>query len=364
MKRAATARLRPAALVHNLGIARRAAPRSRILAVIKAEAYGHGLLRVADALAPHTDGFAVSCLEEAFALRNAGHTLPLLVLQGFRDAQELVHAARQGITVAVHDPVQLRLLETTPLPRPVRVWLKLDSGMGRLGFPAEEAFARLRALRACPNVAGPPVLMTHLACADEPGRAENAAQLARFEAATRDLPGGRSLANSAAILGLPRAHGDWNRPGILLYGASPLADGDARRHGLQPVMTLQAPLVAVHDLVPGDAVGYGATFRCRRPTRVGVVAIGYADGYPRHVPSGVPVCLPQGRAPLIGRVSMDLITIDLTDLPGAAVGDPVTLWGEGLPVEEVARAAETISYDLLCAVAGRVRVEEVPGPAH
>ena len=360
MKRAARAHLRLGALEHNLGRVREAAPGRRVMAVIKAEAYGHGLLRVAHVLAPLADGFAVSCMDEAEALRGAGFRLPLLVMQGFKNDRELRQAAREDITVVVHDESQLRLLETTPLSSPLQVWLKLDTGMGRLGFSATRAAALHGGLQRCAQVVQPPVWMTHLACADEPERPENAAQLNRFEAATQGLSGLRSLANSASILALPRSHGDWVRPGIMLYGASPLADRDPARHGLEPVMHLQAPLVAIQDRSLGDTVGYGATFQCPRPTRVGVVAIGYADGYPRHVPNGTPVLVGASRAPLIGRVSMDMITVDLTDHPQAAVGDPVTLWGGGLPVDEIAAAAETISYDLLCAVADRVQVTTQP----
>lgn len=360
MKRAAWAHLRLGALEHNLRRVREMAPGRQVMAVIKAEAYGHGLMRVADVLAPMADGFAVSCMDEADALRGAGFRLPLLVMQGFKNERELRQAAHQEIAVVVHDETQLRLLETTPLSNSLKVWLKLDTGMGRLGFPTQRAAAVYGGLQRCAQVMQPPVWMTHLACADEPERSENTAQLERFEAATEGLPGLLSLANSAAILSLPRSHGDWVRPGIMLYGASPLADRDPARHGLERVMHLQAPLVAIQDRGMGDTVGYGATFQCTRPTRVGVVAIGYADGYPRHVPNGTPVMVRGRRAPLIGRVSMDMITVDLTDHPQAAVGDPVTLWGEGLPVDEIAAAAETISYDLLCAVADRVQVTSQP----
>ncbi|WP_347402049.1 alanine racemase [Ectothiorhodospira lacustris] len=359
MKRTASARLCLGHLPANLARVREAAPGSRVMAVIKAEAYGHGMLRVAECLAPWVDALAVSCLDEAAALREAGYHQPILALQGFKDERDLRAASQLDVAVSVHEDSQLHLLSGTRLHRPVRVWLKLDTGMGRLGFSPLRASDLVAALISDPNVTAVPGLMTHLACADEPGRPENAAQLARFEAATRHLPGERSLANSAAILALPEAHADWVRPGIMLYGSSPLADARAAGLGLRPVMTLSTRLIAIHTLTPGETVGYGATWRCERPTRVGVAAIGYADGYPRHAPTGTPVLVRGQRVPLIGRVSMDMITVDLTDLETVQVGDVVTLWGEGLPVDEVAAAAQTIGYDLLCRVHDRVQVVAV-----
>ncbi|SEQ34870.1 alanine racemase [Ectothiorhodospira magna] len=360
MRRTASAQLCLGHLSANLARVRVAAPGRRIMAVIKAEAYGHGLLQVAECLAPQVDALAVSCLDEASALREAGYRQPVLALQGFKDERDLHSAAQLGVAVTVHEDSQLRRLATTRLQRPVQVWLKLDTGMGRLGFAPSRATELMAALTANTNVAAVTGLMTHLACADTPHRPENATQLARFQAATRHLPGERSLANSAAILALPNTHADWVRPGIMLYGGSPLADQSAAALGLHPVMTLTTRLIGIHTLMPGEAVGYGATWRSERPSRVGVAAIGYADGYPRHAPSGTPVLVRGQRVPLIGRVSMDMITVDLTDLETVQVGDQVTLWGQGLPVDEVAMAAGTISYDLLCRVHDRVRVTTGP----
>lgn len=357
MKRCATARLDMSALGTNLDVVRRAAPHSRVLAVIKAQAYGHGMLRVADALHGRVDGFVVSFMEEAEALRSAGHSLPIVVAQGCKSAAELQDAQRLEVDVVVHERSQLRMLETARLVRPLRVWLKFDTGMGRLGFSCDEVPAIFEGLLPNVNCAGAPVLMSHLACADEPERPENARQLERFDAVVAGLPAQRSLANSAGILALPASHHDWVRPGIMIYGASPLEGVSAADLGLRPVMNLLAPVISIRYLKAGDSVGYGASYCCQRPTRLGVIAAGYADGYPRKVPVGTPVLMHGRPVPVIGRVSMDLMAVDLTDAPECHVGDHALLWGEGLPVEEIARAAGTISYDLLCGVADRVQVQ-------
>ncbi|ACL72016.1 alanine racemase [Thioalkalivibrio sulfidiphilus] len=360
MRRAARARIDLNALRHNLRTARRAAPRSRVMAVIKAEAYGHGMLAVARALAAQADAFAISCIDEARVLREAGVTLPLVVLQGFRDAAQLIEVARLGdVQPVIHSTGQLDVLESAALPAPLRVWLKLDTGMHRLGLPPGEAAVLQNRIAALPQVAGVPGLMTHLACADEPERPETGIQLQVFDAATADLPGERSIANSAAVLRTPAACRDWVRPGIMLYGASPLAGETAQSLDLQPVMTVSAPVVAVKRLAAGDAVGYGGGYVCQSPRTMAVVAMGYGDGYPRHAPSGTPVRVHGRRCALMGRVSMDMLCVDVTEVPGVAPGDDVTLWGEGLPVDEIAAAAGTISYELLCSVGGRLRLEYV-----
>jgi alanine racemase len=359
VRRAARARIDLSALRHNLRVARAAAPGSRIMAVTKADAYGHGMPEAARALAGECDAFAVSCVQEAARLREAGIAQPLVVLQGFKDGAELAEAARLGARPVLHEPGQIACLESASLDKPPAVWLKLDTGMHRLGFPPFEAAALVQRLGTSGRVAGQPGLMTHLACADEPARPEAGMQLRVFDEAVAGLPGEQSVANSAAVLRMPAAHRDWVRPGIMLYGASPLIGVSAESLGLRPVMTVSAPVVAVKPLQPGDAVGYGGTYVCDRPRRLAIVAIGYGDGYPRHAPGGTPVLLHGRRCPLMGRVSMDMLGVDVTDVPQVRVGDMATLWGEDLPVDEIAEAAGTISYELLCRVGGRLQVDYV-----
>ena len=350
------ARIDSAALRHNLDAARRRAPRSRICAVVKANAYGHGLARAARALAA-AEGLALIELEAALELRRAGERRPMLLLQGFFSPEELEPIAAHGLTTVVHDPEQLAMLEKARLPKRIAVVAKLNTGMNRLGFPAEDLRGVLERLRGCPSV-GVIALMTHFADAD--GERGVHWQLERFAAATAgvDLP--RSVANSAALLRYPEAHKDWVRPGIMLYGCSPFPDESAEKLGLKPAMTLTSELIAVRELRPGDSVGYGCTFTASEPMRVGVVACGYADGYPRHAPTGTPILVAGKRTRTVGRVAMDMLFADLTGIPEAAVGSPATLWGEGLPADEVAASAGTVSYELLCAVTPRVPVSEAP----
>ena len=465
-----------AALRHNYHLARRLHG-GRALAVVKANAYGHGAVRCAQALADEADGFAVAFLDEALELRAAGIQQPILLLEGVFAAEELADVARHGLWTAVHHEAQIEMIERTALAAPVHVWLKINSGMNRAGFlPAavDGAWQRLRAsgkvaditlmthfaradepqvitteaqvsrfdaatahlpvarslansgailgwpqarrdwarpgillygadpmpdeghglwtavhheaqiemiertalaapihvwlkinsgmnragflpaavdgawqrLRATGTVADI-TLMTHFARADEPQVITTEAQVIRFDAATAHLPGARSLANSGAILGWPQARRDWARPSILLYGADPMPD---EGHGLQPVMTLESAVMAVREIAAGEALGYGARFIAERDTRVGLVAMGYADGYPRGVADGTPVAVDGLPTRIIGRVSMDMLTVDLTDLPDAGIGSGVELWGRQVPVNRVARAAGTIAYELLCNV--------------
>jgi len=346
-----------AALRHNLARARAAAPGSRILAAIKANGYGHGMLRVARAL-EQADGFGVACLAEALQLRAAGIRQPIVLLEGFFGADELEAIARQHFIPAIHNTAQLELLEQAVLPAPIAVWLKVDSGMHRLGFPLAQAQPAWQRLAACRNVSAVVGCMTHLANADNLNDDFTARQLADFRRHTAGLPGERSIANSAALLGWPDTHAEWVRPGIMLYGVSPLLGGRGGQHGLKPVMTLRSELIAVNHLKRGEAVGYGGAFVCPEDMAVGVVAAGYGDGYPRHIPNGVPVLVNGRRVPLVGRVSMDMLTVDLRSQPAARPGDPVVLWGEGLPVEEIAEHAGTIPYELLCRVMPRVDAVE------
>jgi len=344
------------ALRHNMDVVRRAAPKSRVMAVIKANAYGHGLVAVARAL-ESADAFAVARVDEGLCLRQAGIDAPTVLLEGVFDREQLEAAAGAGFELVVHTAEQIELLRAAPPGMSFKVWLKLDSGMNRLGFKGvafDEAHAALAALAA---VRSPVNLFTHLASADEPELSTTAEQLARFAAATRGLAGERSIANSAGMLSFADAQADWVRPGLLLYGVSPVAGSIGADYGLRPVMTLHSHVIARKDLVPGERVGYGGDWTAARPTRLAIVAVGYGDGYPRALPSGAPVLVNGERASLAGRVSMDMIAIDVTDLRRrAAMGDPVVLWGEGLPVEEIAVWAGTIPYELLCGISQRVAV--------
>jgi len=344
-----------AALRHNYWLAKRTAPRSRILAVLKANAYGHGIERAARAL-DRADGFATLELDGALALRERHPAAPIVLLEGWFEPAELGAIASGNLATVVHCEEQLRMLETERSHRPLDLWIKVNTGMNRLGFTPE----RLRPVLERVRKAAAPrsiTLMTHFANADAPGGIEEA--MRRFDEATRGLGFARSLANSAGIFAHPESHADIARLGIALYGATPFAERPARALGLKPAMTLASQLIAIQELAAGDTVGYGAQFRAQMPMRIGVVACGYADGYPRHAPNGTPVLVGGARTRLVGRVSMDMLTVDLTTVPEAHVGTPVVLWGEGIPVDEVAMAAGTVGYQLLCAVAPRVPMREV-----
>ncbi|CAI08114.1 alanine racemase [Aromatoleum aromaticum] len=339
------------ALRHNYHLAR-SRHGGRALAVVKANAYGHGAAQCARALAADADGFAVGFLEEALELRAAGIDQPILLLEGVFAPAELDEVVRHDLWIVVHHAEQLRIIDHARPALPLEVWLKMNSGMNRAGFLSHELRPAWQRLKDSGKVGGI-TLMTHFARADEPQVLATTEQLTAFDTATRELPGPRSLANSGAILGWPAAHRDWARPGILLYGADPMPD---EPNGLRPVMTLESAVIAVREIPAGAPLGYGARFHAERATRAGLVALGYADGYPRSVPNGTPVAVDGLRTRLIGRVSMDLLTIDLTDLPDAGLGSRVELWGANIPVNRIAQAAKTISYELLCNVK-RVRFE-------
>ncbi len=357
MTRPVRARIDLQALRHNLSIARQAAAGSRVMAVIKADGYGHGLVPVAQALAD-ADAFAVASLEEALALRDAGIERPVLLLEGLFEAAELEAAVANRLWLVVHAEHQLRWLEDAAPDGALHVWLKLDTGMHRLGVAPDHAAEFHRRLLAIPAVRrGSLALMSHLACADDPDSACTDRQLDTFVQLTDGLQGRRSLANSAALLTRPQTRFDWVRPGIMLYGASPLTAGKIVQQPLQPVMTFRTGLIAVARRRKGDSIGYGCSWTCPEDMPVGVAAAGYGDGYPRHAPPGTPVLVNGRRAALAGRVSMDMICIDLRGAPDARVGDPVVLWGEGLAADEVARHAGTIAYELLCGVTARVARE-------
>ena len=345
------------ALRANFGLVKRSAPNARIFAVIKANAYGHGLLRCARALAA-ADGFALLEIEYAVRLREAGFAHPILLMEGVFDPRELAVAAKHHFACALHDPEQAAMLRELPAGARVDLFVKLNTGMNRLGFRPAELPGMLAALRESPHV-GAITLMTHFACADDARGIRE--QFDVFETVTHEEKLPRSAANSAAILRYPQAHYDWVRPGIMLYGGSPFADVSAEQSGLKPVMTLASRIIGVQSLQPGDAVGYGAAFVADRPMRIGIVACGYADGYPRHAPTGTPILIEGARTSTLGRISMDLLCADLTALPAARMGSPAVLWGAGLPADEVAAAAGTVSYELFCALAQRVPVIERGG---
>jgi len=342
------------ALRHNLGVVRKHAAHSRVMAVIKADAYGHGMLPVAAALA-EADGFAVARVDEAARLREAGIDKEILVLSGAHDKQELLQASRLGVELIVHHAAQLALLAETGLSRPVAVWLKLDTGMNRLGFPpqqAQELLSRLRNLSGVAKVVG---ILTHLANADDLGDDYTPLQLQRFSRATAALNLPLSIANSAGILGWSSSHEDWVRPGIMLYGASPFS---APVEELRPAMTFGSRLISVNTVQAGEPIGYGGIWQAPEPMPVGVIAAGYGDGYPREMPAGTPVLLNNQRVPVVGRVSMDTLMVDLRRQPQAQVGDEVVLWGRDLPAETIAAAAQTIPYTLFCGITSRVQRRE------
>jgi alanine racemase len=411
MTPAAYAVLNLDAVQHNLSKVRSCAPDAKVMAVIKANGYGHGLLRIAEAL-QHVDAFAVARVDEGIRLRKAGFKNRIAVLEGFTCIEELDELLRYQLDAVVHSLTQLEIFEAVRLssrqpetfqvfktwkvlPESSRqapssvsacrdsvpacrdsvpacrdsvpacrersrtaVWLKLDTGMNRLGFKAQEFNAVYQRLSQCAQVKQPINLMTHFASADDINDGKTLKQINLFNATVAGLSGERSMANSAGILGWAQSLSDWVRPGIMLYGISPFPDSTGQQLGLRPVMELHSRLIAVKQIEAGDTVGYGGSWTCKKPTTLGIVAIGYGDGYPRYAKVGTPVLVNGRRVPLIGRVSMDMITVDLGTQAQAKPGDPVTLWGEGLPVEEIAQWADTIPYTLVCGVTQRVQLVE------
>lgn len=353
MSRRVTATIHLGALHANLARVRSLARHSRVMAVVKADGYGHGLERVAKALAD-ADAFGVASIADGERIRAIGLGNRVVVLSGIDAPGDLAEMRRLALEPVIHHDSQIAWLEADRDPAPLRIWLKLDTGMHRLGFPPArvgEIHARLRAL---PQIGERIQLMTHFARSDEFDVDATARQIDAFEAGIDSLPGVRSLANSAAILGWPKAHGDWVRAGGVLYGVSAVAGKTGSEFGFAPAMTLSARLIAINAVAKGEAIGYGGTWICPDDMPVGVVAIGYGDGYPRVAAPGTPVLLRGRRAGIVGRVSMDLLTIDLRQHPDAAVGDEVVLWGRGLPVETIGESAGTIGYELICGMTRRV----------
>ena len=334
------------ALRHNYQLAREVTG-AKALAVIKADAYGHGAVRCAQALEAQADGFAVACIEEALELRAAGIGAPILLLEGFFEADELPLIVEHDFWCVVHSLWQLDAIEHAKLARPIHVWLKLDSGMHRVGLHPSDYKAAYQRLQASANVSKI-VLMSHFARADELGCTRSEEQLAVFQAARADLSAEVSLRNSPSVLGWPTMPSDWVRPGLMLYGTTPFEEAQTLASRLQPVMTLESKVICVRELPAGEPVGYGAKFITPKPMRIGVVAMGYADGYPRQAPTGTPVLVAGQRSQLLGRVSMDMLCIDLTDVPQAGLGSTVELWGKNILASEVAAKAETIPYQIFC----------------
>ncbi|MEM7054652.1 MAG: alanine racemase [Pseudomonadota bacterium] len=357
MSRNTTATIDVSALAHNVERIRALTPDSRLMAVVKADAYGHGLERCLPALA-QADLLAVATLNEARSIRALDQQVSILLLEGVMQADEIRAMHDLRLECVIHHARQLVWIESAGIAPGSRVWLKIDSGMHRLGFglnQVSEVYARIQRWPGVQEI----VLMSHFACADQADHDLNAKQLQAFDAAVADLQAAHCLANSAALLNFPDTHRQWVRPGLMLYGISPLVDRIGADHGLRPVMQLDSQLIAVKDIPAGETIGYGARYTASRDMRMGVIAIGYGDGYPRSTPDGTPILVNGRTAPLVGCVSMDMTTVDLTDQPEARVGDPVTLWGRDLPVERIARHVGTIPYELVCRVTQRVRYEEI-----
>ena len=355
MSRTTVATIHMGALRHNLARVRTLAGSASVMAVVKADAYGHGLERVARALDAEADAFAVAAIADGLRLRAAGHKQRIVVLSGPDTPSDIAEMQRLRLEALIHHDEQLPwLAKADPSRGLLRVWVKIDTGMHRLGFDPRRVRDVHAALRAMPAVDDEVGLMTHFASSEDFQGEDTALQIARFREITEGLPGPRALSNSAAVLGWPDARGDWVRTGGILYGLSVVEGQSGADFGFRPAMTLSTRLVAINRLAKGERVGYNGTYECPEDMAVGVAAIGYGDGYPRSAAIGTPVLVNGVRASIVGRVSMDLITIDLRDVPAARVGDRVTLWGEGLPVETVAASAGTISYDLTCGMTRRV----------
>jgi alanine racemase len=358
--RTATAIIDLQALISNFCYIKKKSPQGKVLAVLKANAYGHGLARIANALSESTnqaDAFGVARLDEALALRNAGITKPIVLLEGFFDDNDLDVIAEYKLQTIIHNQEQLSILCSAKLAQPIKVWLKIDTGMHRLGIAPEDLNIFYAQLNQSKNVDTDIILMSHLSCADNAESQTTPNQIALFNQVTDGLTNSKSMANSAGICLWPESHFQWIRPGLMLYGVSPIQEhGSADQPRLRPVMTLQSSLIAIRNIKKGETVGYGGTWQATHDTTIGVIAIGYGDGYPRHAENGTPVLINGRTVPLIGRVSMDMITVDLGKNTQDNIGDIATLWGKGLPVEKVAQCATTIPYELLCNISRRVQV--------
>lgn len=347
--------IEPSALLHNLSQIKHLAPGKKIIAMVKANAYGCGVKEVTPVLDGRIDAFGVACLEEALAIRALGVETQCILFQGVFSSDELLVAAENEFACVLHHPQQVQWLINTPLPKPLKIWVKVNTGMHRLGFKIHELQKVMKALQACFWVDKEIGLMTHLACADESHRPENQQQISLFQEIS--IPGfsQRSIANSAAIISFPDSQADVVRPGIMLYGVSPFANQTARDLGLIPVMRFISAISAIHENPSLAQVGYSGTWKSDKPTRIGIVAAGYGDGYPRHISENTPVWVRGREVFIVGRVSMDMLAIDLTNHTDVEIGDPVELWGTHILVERIAKSAGTIGYELLCQISERVR---------
>ena len=345
------------ALEHNFSRIKELVHNSKIMAIIKADAYGHGIVRVAKTLRD-ADAFGVACLEEAEQLRIASITTPIILLEGPYKPNDLSLIIKLNLEVVIHNEYQLELLEKSKIDGAIKVWLKIDTGMHRLGFSVDKTEEMLRRLMLCRNINSTPILMSHLATANEKNHALTYQQLDTFREISKIVNIEKTIANSAAVINFPDVHFDWVRPGLMLYGVSPLINSCGHDHGLKSVMTLESEIISIQYLSKGEPVGYGATWRCPENMPVGIIAAGYGDGFPRHAKSGTPILVNNIRCPLIGRASMDMLTIDLRNQSNAKIGDRVVLWGGSLPIEEIATHAETIPYELLCGVHKRLQFVE------
>jgi len=345
------------ALEHNFSRIKELVHNSKVMAIIKADAYGHGIVRVAKTLRD-ADAFGVACLEEAEQLRIASITTPIILLEGPYKPNDLSLIIKLNLEVVIHNEYQLELLEKSKIDGSIKVWLKIDTGMHRLGFSVDKTEEMLRRLMLCRNINSTPILMSHLATANEKNHALTYQQLDTFREISKIVNIEKTIANSAAVINFPDVHFDWVRPGLMLYGVSPLINSCGHDHGLKSVMTLESEIISIQYLSKGEPVGYGATWRCPENMPVGIIAAGYGDGFPRHAKSGTPILVNNIRCPLIGRASMDMLTIDLRNQSNAKIGDRVVLWGGSLPIEEIASYAETIPYELLCGVHKRLQFVE------
>ena len=358
MSRPSSAIINIQALRDNFSLAQLLAPNSKTMPMIKANAYGHGAVEVAKALADMSPAYGVACIEEALTLRDAGIEQPILLLEGTYSADEVPVAAREDFWLMVENTPQIEAIVNAKLKVPVNVWIKIDTGMHRLGFPVQEVQSACQQLRASGNVAQQIVLASHFAWADNLTEGFTEQQLARFESTIQNIDQTdtlQSLANSAAILGWPQTHRDWQRPGYMLYGNSPFTSAQTNADKLKPVMTFKSAIISIRSVEAGESVGYTANWVASRTSSIATVAVGYGDGYPRHAPNGTPVLIRGVECPLVGRVSMDMISVDITDLPeSVTIGEPVTLWGPDLPVNKVAKQCHTIGYELLTRMPSRV----------
>lgn len=344
------------ALLHNLARIQDYAPNTKVIAMVKADAYGHGIKKVAHVLRDSVAAFGVACLEEALQIRAENITTPIILMEGNFDASELKSVCQNHLEIVIHHQQQLSWLLANPLPNPIKTWIKLDTGMHRLGFSLTEFSEVYQKLKTCAWVNPDIGLMTHFASSDELQNPLTMTQTKIFNDTLSNMSShSRSLANSAAIIAWPETHSDYIRPGIMLYGISPFADKTGKDFNLQAAMSLESHLIAVKSCKKGESVGYGAIWQAPYDTTIGVVAIGYGDGYPRHMRPETPVLVNGQRAPLVGRVSMDMLTVDLKHQPNAKINDPVELWGPNLPIEEIAQHAGTSAYELACQIGRRVR---------